>query len=167
LKKLYSLSELTQIIQKHKKKGKRIVLANGCFDLIHAGHIRYLRESKARGDILVVALNSDASIRKLKGKGRPILNQRERAEIISSFSFVDYLTFFKEQNVAKVLLALKPDIHAKGSDYTVETVPERETVKEYGGKIAITGGPKIKSTSQLIKEIAAKVKKENKTAGAE
>jgi len=167
LKKLYSLSELTQIIQKHKKKGKRIVLANGCFDLIHAGHIRYLRESKARGDILVVALNSDASISKLKGKGRPILNQRERAEIISSFSFVDYLTFFKEQNVAKVLLALKPDIHAKGSDYTVETVPERETVKEYGGKIAITGGPKIKSTSQLIKEIAAKVKKENKTAGAE
>ena len=167
MKKLYSLSELTQIIQKHKKKGKRIVLANGCFDLIHAGHIRYLRESKARGDILVVALNSDASISKLKGKGRPILNQRERAEIISSFSFVDYLTFFKEQNVAKVLLALKPDIHAKGSDYTVETVPERETVKEYGGKIAITGGPKIKSTSQLIKEIAAKVKKENKTAGAE
>ena len=167
MKKLYSLSELTQIIQRHKKKGKRIVLANGCFDLIHAGHIRYLRESKARGDILVVALNSDASISKLKGKGRPILNQRERAEIISSFSFVDYLTFFKEQNVAKVLLALKPDIHAKGSDYTVETVPERETVKEYGGKIAITGGPKIKSTSQLIKEIAAKVKKENKTAGAE
>lgn len=123
------------------------------------GHIRYLKEARKKGDILVVALNSDSSIRTLKGKGRPILNQRERAEIISSFSFVDYVTFFKEQNVEKVLLALKPDIHAKGSDYTKETVPEKETVKVYGGAIAITGGPKIKSTSQLIDEIASKIKK--------
>lgn len=135
------------------------MLANGCFDLIHIGHIRYLKESKKRGDILVVALNSDASIRKLKGKGRPVLNQEERAEVISSFSFVDYITFFKEANVAKVLLALKPDIHAKGSDYTEETVPEKETVKKYGGKIAITGGPKVKSTSRIIEEIALKMKK--------
>ena len=123
------------------------------------GHIRYLKEARKKGDILVVALNSDSSIRTLKGKGRPILNQRERAEIISSFSFVNYVTFFKEQNVEKVLLALKPDIHAKGSDYTKETVPEKETVKVYGGAIAITGGPKIKSTSQLIDEIASKIKK--------
>jgi len=123
------------------------------------GHIRYLKEARKKGDILVVALNSDSSIRTLKGKGRPILNQRERAEIISSFSFVDYVTFFKEQNVEKVLLALKPDIHAKGSDYTKETVPEKETVKVYGGAIAITGGPKIKSASQLIDEIASKIKK--------
>jgi len=158
LKKLYSLSQLKKIIQEHKKKGQKVVLANGCFDLIHLGHIRYLKESKKKGDILVVALNSDSSVRVLKGKGRPILNQKERAEIISSFSFIDYITFFKENNVEKVLLALKPDIHAKGSDYSEETVPEKETVKGYGGSITITGGPKIRSTSQLIKEIASKAK---------
>jgi rfaE bifunctional protein nucleotidyltransferase chain/domain len=158
LKKLYTLSQLTRIIQEHKKKGQKVVLANGCFDLIHIGHIRYLKESKKKGDILVLALNSDSSIRKLKGEGRPILNQEERADIASSFYFIDYITFFDEPNVEKVLLALKPDIHAKGSDYTEETVPEKETVKGYGGTIAITGGPKIKSTSQLIKEIASKIK---------
>jgi len=158
LKKLYTLSQLTKIIQAHKKRGQKIVLANGCFDLIHVGHIRYLKESKKKGDILVLALNSDSSIRKLKGEGRPILNQKERAVIASSFYFIDYITFFDEPNVEKVLLALKPDIHAKGSDYTEETVPEKETVKGYGGTIAITGGPKIKSTSPLIKEIASKIK---------
>ncbi len=158
MKKLYTLSQLTKIIQEHKKRGQKVVLANGCFDLIHIGHIRYLKESKKKGDILVLALNSDSSIRKLKGEGRPILNQKERAVIASSFYFIDYITFFDEPNVEKVLLALKPDIHAKGSDYTEETVPEKETVKGYGGTIAITGGPKIKSTSQLIKEIASKIK---------
>ncbi len=158
MKKLYTLSQLTRIIQEHKKRGQKVVLANGCFDLIHVGHIRYLKESKKKGDILVLALNSDSSIRKLKGEGRPILNQKERADIASSFYFIDYITFFDEPNVEKVLLALKPDIHAKGSDYTEETVPEKETVKGYGGTIAITGGPKIKSTSQLIKEIASKIK---------
>jgi rfaE bifunctional protein nucleotidyltransferase chain/domain len=153
LDKTYALPDLAKIIQKQKKAGKRIVLANGCFDLIHVGHIRYLKESKKRGDILVVALNSDSSIRKLKGKGRPILLENQRAEIISSFFFVDYITFFKEMKVESVLLTLKPHVHAKGSDYSVETVPERETVKEYGGEIAITGGPKIKSTSEVIEEI--------------
>lgn len=130
------------------------MLANGCFDLIHVGHIRYLKESKKRGDILVVALNSDSSVRKLKGKGRPILSENQRGEIISSFSFVDYITFFNEQKVERVLMTLKPHVHAKGSDYSVDTVPERDTVKEYGGEIAITGGPKIKYTSEVIKEIA-------------
>lgn len=158
MKKIHSLPKLTEIIEKHKQDSKRIVLANGCFDLIHVGHIRYLKESKKRGDILVVALNSDSSVRKLKGKGRPILLENERAEIIASFSFVDYVTFFNEANVERVLLLLKPHVHAKGSDYTVDTVPERETVKSYGGEIAITGGPKIKSTSEVIKEIAAKFK---------
>lgn len=158
MKKLYSLAQLTKIIEGQKKKGKQVVLANGCFDLIHIGHIRYLKESKKKGDVLVVALNSDSSVRKLKGKGRPILNENERAEIISSFSFVDYITFFNEEKVDKVLLSLKPHVHAKGSDYTEETVPEKETVQDYGGKIAITGGPKVKSTSKLIEEIAAKIK---------
>ncbi len=124
--------------------------------MIHVGHIRYLKESKKRGDILVVALNSDSSVRKLKGKGRPILSENQRADIISSFFFVDYITFFREKNVERVLMTLKPHVHAKGSDYSVETVPERETVKEYGGEIAITGGPKIKSTSEVIEEIAAR-----------
>lgn len=160
LKKLYTLPQLKKIIAEQKKKGERIVLANGCFDLIHAGHIRYLKESRKKGDVLVVALNSDSSVRRLKGKGRPILGEKERAEILSSFSFVDYLTFFGEPTVEKVLLALKPDIHAKGSDYTKETVPEKEVVKSYGGRVAITGGPKIRSTSQLIKRIVSMMKEE-------
>jgi len=134
------------------------VLANGCFDLIHIGHIRYLRKAKQKGDILVLALNSDSSVRRLKGKGRPILNEKERIEILSAFSFVDYLTIFQESKVEKILLALKPDIHAKGSDYTKETVPEKETVKSYGGSIAIVGGKKVNSTSQIIKRIASKEK---------
>ena len=161
LKKLYTLENLTGIIQEHKRKGQKVVLANGCFDLIHVGHIRYLREAKDRGDILVVALNSDSSVHSLKGRGRPILEEKERAEILSAFSFVDYVTFFDELNAEKVLLALRPDIHAKGSDYTEDTVPEKETVQHYGGSIAITGGPKVRSTSQLIEEIARKLKKED------
>jgi rfaE bifunctional protein nucleotidyltransferase chain/domain len=160
LKKRHSLEQLIEIINGHKQKGEKVVLANGCFDLIHVGHIRYLKESRDKGDVLVVALNSDTSVRTLKGKGRPILQEKEREEIISSFYFVDYVTFFDELNVEKILLALKPDIHAKGSDYTEDTVPEKETVKKYGGTIAITGGPKIKSTSQLIEEIASKLEEE-------
>lgn len=160
MKKLHPLPKLAKIIEKHKQHGDRVVLANGCFDLIHAGHIRYLKESKKRGDILVVALNSDSSVRKIKGRGRPILLEKDRGEIIASFSFVDYVTFFDETKVEKVLWVLKPHVHAKGSDYTVDTVPERDTVKSYGGEIAITGGPKIKSTSEVIKEIAAKFKDE-------
>lgn len=158
MRKLYPLSRLRKIIGGHKKQGKRIVLANGCFDLIHVGHIRYLKEAKEKGDVLVVALNSDASVRKLKGKGRPVLNQKERAEIISSFYFVDYVTFFDELNVSPVLLSLKPDVHAKGSDYTVETVPEKETVTKYGGRIAITGGAKVKFTSQVIEDIVSRIR---------
>ncbi len=103
-----------------------------------------------------MALNSDSSVRLLKGKGRPILSGNQRAEIVSSFSFVDYVTFFKEKKVERVLRTLKPHVHAKGSDYSVDSVPERETVKEYGGEIAITGGPKIKSTSEVIEDIVTR-----------
>ena len=161
MKKIYSLEELKGIIEEHKRGGDRVVLANGCFDLIHVGHIRYLKESKTKGDVLVVALNSDSSVRNLKGKGRPLLKEKERGEIIASFFFVDYVTFFNEAKVEEVLLALRPHVHAKGSDYSVDTVPERETVKSYGGEIAITGGPKIKSTSEVIQEIASKLKDES------
>ena len=157
MSKIYSLSKLKKIIDEEKNRGKKIVLANGCFDLIHVGHIRYLKEAKEKGDILVVALNSDDSVKKLKGRGRPLLEERERAEIISSFYFVDYVIIFPEINVAKVLITLKPHIHAKGSDYTVNTVPEKDIVKNYGGKIKITGGPKVRSTSEIIKEIKMKL----------
>lgn len=157
-KKLKTLPQLKKIIAREKRKGKKIVLANGCFDLFHIGHVRYLREARRAGDILVVALNSDSSVRRLKGKGRPILKQEERAEILAAFSMVDFITIFGELNVEKILLALKPDIHAKGSDYTLRTVPERETVKSYGGTIAIAGGPKVRSTSELIRRILSSLK---------
>jgi rfaE bifunctional protein nucleotidyltransferase chain/domain len=160
LDKFKSLSELRLVITAEKAKGKTVVLANGCFDLFHVGHIRYLRAAKAKGDVLVVALNSDASVRRLKGRGRPILPQKERAEILAAFSFVDYVTIFSESMVTKVLLVLKPDIHVKGSDYSKETVPEKDTVKAYGGRVAIVGGPKIRNTSQVIRDIAIRMKKE-------
>jgi rfaE bifunctional protein nucleotidyltransferase chain/domain len=160
LKKLKTLVQLREIISPLKKNWKKIVLANGCFDLFHAGHVRYLEEAKKNGDILIVGLNSDFSVRKLKGRGRPLIGQKERAEILAAFSFVDYITIFNEPNVEKILLALKPDVHAKGSDYSVQTVPERETVKAYGGAIAIAGGPKIRSTSEIIRKIVAAEKKD-------
>jgi rfaE bifunctional protein nucleotidyltransferase chain/domain len=158
LKKLKTLPQLRTLVTRHRKKGRTIVLANGGFDLVHAGHVRYLRAAKALGNILIVALNSDASIRKLKGPGRPVLPARERAEIIGSFSCVDYVTIFGEPNVEKILLALHPDVHAKGSDYTRATVPERETVRSYGGRVAIAGGPKIRSTSEVIPRIVERMK---------
>jgi D-glycero-beta-D-manno-heptose 1-phosphate adenylyltransferase len=161
LEKLRPISELRRTIAALKAKGKTVVLANGCFDLFHVGHIRYLRAAKSNGDILVVAVNSDSSVRKLKGPGRPILPQEERADILAAFSFVDFVTIFDEPTVAEVLLALKPDIHVKGSDYTRRTVPERDTVKSYGGRVAIVGGPKIRNTSQVIGDIQARMKRES------
>lgn len=157
MKKLHTLDQLKKILQVKRQEGKRIVLANGGFDLIHVGHIRYLKEAKKEGDILLVALNSDSSVRKLKGPGRPILAEDERSEIISSFYFVDYVIIFSEDTVNNILRTLKPDVHAKGSDYTKETVPERSTVLEYGGKIAITGGPKVRSASDLFHLITSKI----------
>ena len=158
MKKLKTLAQLRTIVDRERKKGKIIVLTNGGFDLVHAGHVRYLEAAKKKGDILIVALNSDSSIRKLKGQGRPILPQRERAEILSAFACVDFITIFNEPNVENILMALKPNVHAKGSDYTKKTVPERETVLAYGGRIAIAGGPKIRSTSEVIPRILAKLK---------
>jgi D-glycero-beta-D-manno-heptose 1-phosphate adenylyltransferase len=166
LDKFKRLSELRRIIAAEKARGKTIVLANGCFDLFHVGHIRYLRAAKAKGNVLVVALNSDLSVRRLKGRGRPILPQKERAEILASFSFVDYVTVFNEPMVTRVLLALKPDIHVKGSDYSRGTVPERDTVKAIGGRVAIVGGPKIRNTSQVIQDIAARMSREKREGSA-
>ncbi len=153
MKKYHSLENLAELIRAKISQGNTVVLANGCFDLIHVGHVRYLEEAAAQGDILVVALNSDESVQRLKGPGRPILTEKERAEILCAFSCVDYVTLFNEDTVENVLLALKPHVHAKGSDYTKETVPEKDTVRGYGGDIAITGGPKVKNTSDIIQEI--------------
>jgi rfaE bifunctional protein nucleotidyltransferase chain/domain len=134
-----------------KLSGSRIVLANGCFDILHAGHVRYLEGARALGDLLVVGINSDAQVARLKGVGRPILPERERAELIASLEAVDLVTIFEEPTVTELLLAIHPDVHAKGTDYTEETVPERNVVRSYGGKVAIVGDPKDHSTSEILK----------------
>jgi len=134
-----------------KQKGKSVVLANGCFDVLHAGHVRYLEGARALGDILVVGINSDNQVARLKGHGRPILSELDRAEIIASLEAVDLVTIFDEPTVAELLLAIRPDIHAKGTDYTEETVPERDVVRSFGGCVRIVGDPKDHSTSELIR----------------
>ena len=153
-RKLKTLPQLAAIVAREKKRGRRIVLANGCFDLFHVGHVRYLEAAKARGDLLIVALNSDSSVRALKGPGRPLLAGEDRARVLSAFACVDYVTIFKERDVSRILRRLRPDVHAKGSDYTVETVPERRVVLGYGGEIFIAGGPKVRSTSDVLRRIA-------------
>ena len=133
-----------------RRKGAKIILANGCFDLFHVGHIRYLAGAKSLGDCLIVGINSDEQVRKLKGENRPFMPENERAEIISAVRFVDFVTIFNEPTVEELIRAIRPDFHAKGTDYTTETVPEREIVKEYGGRVAIVGDPKDHSSTELI-----------------
>lgn len=134
-----------------RQAGKTIVLANGCFDVLHAGHIRYLQGARELGDVLVVAINADDQVKLLKGNGRPILAERERAELVASLEVVDFVTIFDEPTVEQLLLAIKPDVHAKGTDYTEETVPERDVVRSFGGRVAIVGDPKNHSTSEMLK----------------
>ncbi|MEN8153458.1 MAG: adenylyltransferase/cytidyltransferase family protein [Acidobacteriota bacterium] len=153
INKYYEPGKLKTLLDNEKKKGKKIALANGGFDLIHIGHIRYLKAAKKIADILVVALNSDRSLKKLKGEKRAVIDEKGRVKIISALDFVDFVTVFDQLRVDDVLLTLKPDFHCKGSDYTPETVPERETVLSYGGKIKIVGGRKIRSTSDIIKNV--------------
>jgi rfaE bifunctional protein nucleotidyltransferase chain/domain len=136
-----------------RQEGLTIVLANGCFDVLHAGHVRYLEAAAAIGDLLVVGVNSDAQVAALKGNGRPLLPQDERAEIVASLTAVDLVTIFDEPTVEELLLALKPDVHAKGTDYTEETVPERDVVRSFGGRVAIVGDPKDHSTSEMIRRV--------------
>ncbi|HEY4492953.1 MAG TPA: adenylyltransferase/cytidyltransferase family protein, partial [Acidobacteriota bacterium] len=123
------------------------------FEILHVGHVRYLREAKGQGDILIVALNSDESVRRLKGAGHPILNENERAALLSALECVDRIIIFEDDTVDGLLIELKPHFHCKGGDYSVASVPEKETVKEYGGTTSITGGQKVQSTSWLIEEI--------------
>ena len=151
--KLKSLEELDDAVRQQQAAGRQVVFANGCFDLIHVGHIRYLEGARAEGDLLVVAINSDASVRKLKGADRPLMPVAERAEIVAGFEAVDYVLVFDEETVDSILRRLRPDVHAKGTDYTEETVPERETVLGYGGRIAIVGDPKDRSTKGFVERI--------------
>jgi rfaE bifunctional protein nucleotidyltransferase chain/domain len=148
---------LLEAIAAAKKAGRRIVFANGCFDVLHVGHVRYLEAAKALGDLLIVAINSDAQARRLKGEGRPLISQDQRAEIVAALDAVDFVTIFDEPTVAELLLALKPDIHAKGTDYTVDTVPERDVVRSYGGRVAIAGDPKDHSSSGMIEKVTSKL----------
>ena len=154
--KYFELEDLADIIDRAKNDGKKVALANGGFDLLHIGHIRYLKASSEIADILVVAINSDRSLRELKGQHRAEIDEKGRAKIIGSLRFVDYVTIFDERRVDKVLLTLKPDFQCKGTDYTAETVPEKDVVRSYGGRVVIVGGSKIRSTSDIINDITLK-----------
>lgn len=147
------LSELVDTVAASREAGSTIVLANGCFDLFHVGHLRYLAGAKQVGDILVVGINSDRQTRLLKGSDRPFINEKERAEIVSSLACVDFVTIFDEPTVENLIRTLKPDFHAKGTDYTADTVPERDIVREYGGKVAIVGDPKDHSTTEMLEKL--------------
>lgn len=136
-----------EIVEAEKSRGKTVVFANGVFDILHVGHVRYLNEAKKMGDILIVAVNDDDSVRRLKGNDRPLMPVEERMEILSALSCGDYIIKFGEATVANLLLALKPHIQVKGTDYTEESVPEREVVRSYGGKVAIAGDPKDRSST--------------------
>lgn len=148
--KILSQQALRLRLGEHRRQRRRIVLANGCFDLLHVGHIRYLEGAKREGDVLVVGINSDASARALKGEDRPILPAQARAELVAALAAVDYVVVFEEPNVDALLTALVPDVHAKGTDYTAETVPERELAHRLGIRIAIVGDPKRHSTRDLF-----------------
>src|SRR5438093_8854465 len=146
--KLRRLEELPALIN-----GKKVVLANGCFDILHVGHLRYLQDARQMGDVLVVAVNSDKSMRLIKDPGRPILGEKERVSLVSALRPVDHVVLFDEPDVSRVLDVLRPAIHAKGTDYTEQTVPERAKVIAYGGEVRITGDPKDHSTRDVIKKI--------------
>ena len=139
-----------------RAEGKRLVLANGVFDLLHVGHVRYLQAAKALGDVLLVAVNSDASVRRLKGPGRPIMTAGERAELLAALAPVDAVVVFEEDTVDALVARLRPDVQAKGTDYTEDTVPEREGVRAAGGRVAIAGDPKDHSTRDLIATIVSR-----------
>ena len=147
---------LSAAINEDKRAGRSVGFANGVFDLLHVGHVRYLEGAKALVDRLVVAVNSDASVRGLKGEGRPILPEAARAELVAALRAVDYVIVFSEPTVGRLLELLKPDVHCKGTDYTVESVPERAIVQAYGGRTAIVGDPKDHSTRDLVARLTGK-----------
>jgi rfaE bifunctional protein nucleotidyltransferase chain/domain len=151
MSKTLGRKELRELVEQWRRGGERIVLANGNFDLLHVGHVRYLRGAKELGGKLVVAINSDKSVRALKGEGRPVMPEEERAEIVAALGDVDAVVIFPELDVRALIREIRPDIQAKGTDYTVDSVPERDAVAEYGGRVAIVGDTKDHSTSEMIR----------------
>jgi D-glycero-beta-D-manno-heptose 1-phosphate adenylyltransferase len=151
--KLIERKDLPRIAKELRQQGKKIVLANGCFDILHVGHVRYLRGARAEGDALVVGVNADAGVSGLKGPGRPVLNERARALLVAALREVDYVVIFPEPNVDALLADLRPDVHAKGTDYTADTVPERATAEQLGIRVAIVGDPKEHSTRELLQSV--------------
>jgi rfaE bifunctional protein nucleotidyltransferase chain/domain len=151
---IVSESQLVDVVARERAAGKSIAFANGCFDLLHVGHLRYLQGAAREADRLIVAVNDDASVAALKGAGRPIVAAADRAELVSALRGVDYVVVFSDATVERLLLLLKPDVHCKGTDYTVDTVPERAVVARYGGRTAIVGDPKLHATRELLKRIA-------------
>jgi len=159
--------ELPALGERLRRQSRRIAFANGCFDILHAGHVRYLGAAKRCGDVLVVGLNSDRAVRELKGPGRPVIPEEGRAEIVAALEAVDYVTIFDDLTAAPVLLALRPDVHCKGTDYSPETVPERDVVKSYGGEVRIVGDPKNHSTRALLEEISSRAREWQATGTAQ
>lgn len=152
--KIVTLPEAIAFVEGCRAEGKAVVFANGCFDILHAGHVSYLNASRAEGDALIVAINSDVSECAIKGPGRPIMPQDERAELIAGMEAVDRVVVFDDPTVEDLLRQIRPDVHAKGTDYTAETVPERRVAHELGIRIAITGAPKTNASKQIMREIA-------------
>jgi len=150
------VEEASRLASGWRAQGKRLVLANGCFDLLHVGHVRYLQAARALGDALVVGLNSDDSVRRLKGPGRPVMPAAERAELVAAVRGVDAVVVFEEDSADVLIARLRPDVHAKGTDYTTESVPERGTVRALGATVAIAGDPKTHSTKDLIATILSR-----------
>jgi rfaE bifunctional protein nucleotidyltransferase chain/domain len=144
---------LADEVRQGRGRGLRFAFANGAFDLLHVGHIRYLEAARREADRLIVAINADASVRGLKGPGRPVMGEADRAELIAALRAVDYVVIFPEPTVTPLLELLRPEVHCKGTDYTVDTVPERETVRAYGGRVAIVGDPKDHSTTAIVGRI--------------
>jgi len=151
VEKILGRPEVRERVEQWRHAGERIILANGNFDLLHVGHVRYLRGAKELGGKLVVAVNSDESVRALKGDGRPVMPAEERAEIVAALADVDAVVIFSELDVRALIREIRPDIQAKGTDYTMDSVPERDAVAEYGGRVAIVGDPKNHSTSEIIR----------------
>jgi D-glycero-beta-D-manno-heptose 1-phosphate adenylyltransferase len=149
--KILDRAALRRQVQRWRQAGEHITLANGCFDLLHVGHVRYLHAAKELGGRLIVAINSDDSVRSLKGEGRPLMPAEERAEILAALSDVDAVVIFPERDVRALISEIRPDVQAKGTDYTADSVPEADTVREYGGEVAIVGDPKNHSASEIIR----------------
>lgn len=151
--RIVTRSELAEVVREWRAMGQTVTLANGCFDLLHVGHVRYLQDARALGGKLVVAINSDKSVQRLKGTGRPAMPEQERAEIIAALAAVDVVVVFDEPDVRALIREIHPDVQVKGTDYTADTVPERNEVLAYGGRVEIVGDPKDHSTTELLRKI--------------